>query len=618
MKIISCEQLVVVLCCFIASTSYLHVECFHYEVFRTQQPPLRNPNCHRQERIDRDSTSFSHFKKQTMLSSSSHPSLSCRLLPDLRALMSNYAAPVLRTTGHGSFRSAVVATAAATATTTAATGSAVSNMFSFFRTPSVRFLSSNDKNLSPLLFPQVTAGGADRGFLELTPLQKTLALTVYILAQARFLIYGLVSLYAFSRFLQSTLVKGGNSASKPHKVNLLSDETIMPRFPKWGEDIEGDRRTEKVNSNTNPTVQQQLCEEEVTLMDIGGQAEAKRDIAEIASMLKDFSSYEQSGVGARLPSGLLLTGPPGTGKTLLARALATQSTIKDGNTGRRSFSFYAVAGCEFVEMVAGRGPARVRQLFKEAAENAPSVIFIDEIDSVGRTRRPGSVNTEQENTLNQLLTCMDGMHSANRRRVGSRSDSDSSNTSNNNNNNKSATNSGNGNSDGEIDGNKKKSNGGGGPVFVVGATNRPELLDPALTRAGRFDRVVQCSLPSLADRLEILRIHTRNVATAANLDLERIARVAVGCSGADLSAIVNEASLIAFRRTYRGAEVGGVGRAGAVGRSGAVSNQDLQEAFRVFFANRGLSMPAISEMATTGSANALTNIKDWFGGSDKR
>lgn len=195
--------------------------------------------------------------------------------------------------------------------------------------------------------------------------------------------------------------------------------------------------------------------------DIAGQDQAKGEVKEITDMLRDPDRYYS--VGARLPSGILLVGPPGSGKTLLARVTAAEARVP----------FYSCSASDFVEVFVGRGPARVRKLFERAAQNAPSIIFIDEIDSIGRSRRMGSMNSEQESTLNQILTCMDGLDTSN--------------------------------------------NG----VIVMAATNRLELLDSALLRAGRFDRIVQCPLPDKGGRLEILKVYTRKLKLHPMVDLDK-------------------------------------------------------------------------------------------------
>eukprot|EP00607_Mallomonas_marina_P008512 CAMPEP_0182417522 /NCGR_PEP_ID=MMETSP1167-20130531/1999_1 /TAXON_ID=2988 /ORGANISM="Mallomonas Sp, Strain CCMP3275" /LENGTH=295 /DNA_ID=CAMNT_0024591157 /DNA_START=591 /DNA_END=1475 /DNA_ORIENTATION=- len=254
--------------------------------------------------------------------------------------------------------------------------------------------------------------------------------------------------------------------------------------------------------------------------DVAGQETAKREVLEVVDMLRSPSVYKK--VGARLPSGVLLVGPPGTGKTLLARVTAAEARVP----------FYSVSASEFVEVFVGRGAARVRQLFKKAAQTAPCIVFIDELDSIGRSRRMGSMNSEQENTLNQLLTCMDGLDTTN--------------------------------------------NG----VIVMAATNRLELLDGALLRSGRFDRCIQCPLPDKNGRLAILRVHSRSLVLERETerDLERIARLTPGTCGADLAAITNEAAIRTARR-----------------QGSSVSIQDYDDALRSFLSSRGLSLSALTE-----------------------
>ena len=227
----------------------------------------------------------------------------------------------------------------------------------------------------------------------------------------------------------------------------------------------------------------------VTFKDGAGQEEAKESLKEVVDFLEKPQRYEE--IGAKLPRGALLVGPPGTGKTLLAKAVA----------GEAGVPFFSISGSEFVEMFVGRGAAKVRDLFKQAKEKAPCIVFIDEIDTIGKKRDGGgfSGNDEREQTLNQLLTEMDG-----------------------------------------FDGTKG--------VVILAATNRPESLDPALLRPGRFDRRVPVELPDLAGREAILRVHAAKVKHAANLDFNAIARAAAGASGAELANIVNEAALRAVRQ----------------------------------------------------------------------
>ena len=226
----------------------------------------------------------------------------------------------------------------------------------------------------------------------------------------------------------------------------------------------------------------------VTFKDVAGQEEAKESLKEVVDFLEKPERYEA--IGAKLPRGVLLVGPPGTGKTLIAKAVA----------GEAGVPFFSISGSEFVEMFVGRGAAKVRDLFKQAKEKAPCIVFIDEIDTIGKKRDGGgfSGNDEREQTLNQLLTEMDGFD------------------------------------------NKKG-------IVVVAATNRPDSLDPALLRPGRFDRRVPMELPDLAGRKAILEIHTKDVKTQPPIDLTAIARATPGASGADLANIINEGALRAVR-----------------------------------------------------------------------
>lgn len=230
----------------------------------------------------------------------------------------------------------------------------------------------------------------------------------------------------------------------------------------------------------------------VTFKDVGGADEAIAELQEIITFLKTPEKF--SSLGARIPKGVLLVGPPGTGKTLLAKATA----------GEAGVPFFETSGSEFVEMFVGVGAARVRDLFDQARRNAPSIIFIDELDVIGQTRGGAvriGVNDEREQTLNQLLAEIDGFRSE-----------------------------------------KDK------PVIIMGATNRPEILDPALLRAGRFDRQITVSAPDLNGRLHILRIHSRRIKLAPDFDLDRAARITPGFTGADLENVMNEAALRAARR----------------------------------------------------------------------
>ena len=221
--------------------------------------------------------------------------------------------------------------------------------------------------------------------------------------------------------------------------------------------------------------------------DVAGEDEAKENLKEIVDYLHDPKKY--SDVGASMPKGVLLVGPPGTGKTMLAKAVA----------GEAGVPFFAMSGSEFVEMFVGMGASKVRDLFQQAKEKAPCIVFIDEIDAIGK-KREGQLggNDEREQTLNQLLTEMDGFDSNN-------------------------------------------------GVIILAATNRPESLDPALTRPGRFDRRVPVELPDLAGREAILKVHAKKIKAAADVDFHTIARMAVGTSGAELANIINEAALRAVR-----------------------------------------------------------------------
>ncbi len=226
----------------------------------------------------------------------------------------------------------------------------------------------------------------------------------------------------------------------------------------------------------------------VTFKDVAGQEEAKESLKEVVDFLENPKRYED--IGAKLPRGALLVGPPGTGKTLLAKAVA----------GEAGVPFFSISGSEFVEMFVGRGAAKVRDLFKQAKEKAPCIVFIDEIDTIGKKRDGGgfSGNDEREQTLNQLLTEMDGFD------------------------------------------NQKG-------IVVLAATNRPDSLDPALLRPGRFDRRVPVELPDLAGRKAILELHSKDVKTEPPIDLSAIARSTPGASGADLANIINEGALRAVR-----------------------------------------------------------------------
>ena len=226
----------------------------------------------------------------------------------------------------------------------------------------------------------------------------------------------------------------------------------------------------------------------IRFADVAGEDEAKENLQEIVNYLHDPKKYEE--IGASMPKGILLVGPPGTGKTMLAKAVAGESNVP----------FFSISGSEFVEMFVGMGASKVRDLFKQAKEKAPCIVFIDEIDAIGQKRNSGQLggNDEREQTLNQLLTEMDGFE-------------------------------------------------GNTGVIILAATNRPDSLDPALTRPGRFDRRVPVELPDLKGREEILKVHAKKVKIAPGVDFNTVARMASGASGAELANIVNEAALRAVR-----------------------------------------------------------------------
>ena len=228
--------------------------------------------------------------------------------------------------------------------------------------------------------------------------------------------------------------------------------------------------------------------EGIRFADVAGEDEAKENLQEVVNYLHDPSKYQE--IGASMPKGILLVGPPGTGKTMLAKAVAGESNVP----------FFSISGSEFVEMFVGMGASKVRDLFNQAKEKAPCIVFIDEIDAIGQKRSGGQYggNDEREQTLNQLLTEMDGFE-------------------------------------------------GNNGVIILAATNRPESLDPALTRPGRFDRRVPVELPDLLGREAILKVHAKKIKVAEDVDFSKIARMASGASGAELANIVNEAALRAVR-----------------------------------------------------------------------
>ena len=228
--------------------------------------------------------------------------------------------------------------------------------------------------------------------------------------------------------------------------------------------------------------------EGIRFSDVAGEDETKENLTEVVNYLHDPSKYQE--IGASMPKGILLVGPPGTGKTMLAKAVAGEANVP----------FFSMSGSEFVEMFVGMGASKVRDLFKQAKEKAPCIVFIDEIDAIGQKRSGGQYggNDEREQTLNQLLTEMDGFE-------------------------------------------------GNNGVIILAATNRPESLDPALTRPGRFDRRVPVELPDLKGREAILQVHAKKIKVAEDVDFNKVARMASGASGAELANIVNEAALRAVR-----------------------------------------------------------------------
>lgn len=247
----------------------------------------------------------------------------------------------------------------------------------------------------------------------------------------------------------------------------------------------------------------------IKFADVAGEDEAKESLEEIVDLLHNPQKY--AAIGAKLPKGALLVGPPGTGKTMLAKAVAGEAQVP----------FFSMSGSEFVQMFVGMGAARVRDLFKQAQEKAPCIIFIDEIDAIGKSRENSlSTNDEREQTLNQLLTEMDGFDASK-------------------------------------------------GVVILGATNRPEILDPALLRPGRFDRRVNVEIPDYLGRLAILEVHAKKVRMSSNVNLAAIAKTTPGASGADLANIINEGALLAVRK----------------GRN-AVEQWDLEEALEVVIAGK--------------------------------
>lgn len=365
----------------------------------------------------------------------------------------------------------------------------------------------------PDLVNRLLAGGAE---FEEVPVETSnnFFLTILLSLLPWILIWG--SLWWFIRMLRkrlqgpkddTTFTFGSSDASKDKD----DDDSSMGGFPFGSFGGFGN-----MNKSNAKVYKGEMTH--TTFKDVAGQDEAKQNLKEIVSFLNHPSRYQE--IGAKMPKGALLVGPPGTGKTLLARAVA----------GEAGVPFYFIAGSEFVEMFVGRGAARVRDLFKEARKHAPCIIFIDEIDTIGK-KRDGSGfngNDEREQTLNQLLAELDG-----------------------------------------FDGSKG--------IVLLAATNRPETLDPALTRPGRFDRRIPVELPDLEGRQEILELHAKNVKMSPNVDYNMIARASAGTSGADLANIVNEGALLAVRD----------------GRK-QVAQRDLEEAIEIVIAGEQKKNKVIS------------------------
>ena len=269
-----------------------------------------------------------------------------------------------------------------------------------------------------------------------------------------------------------------------YKTALMNDPELVERLHKSGADFTGEI-VEAMNPLLSALLSWVLP---ILIFFVAGEDEAKDSLQEVVEYLHDPSKYRD--IGAKMPKGILLVGPPGTGKTMLAKAVAGESEVP----------FFSISGSEFVEMFVGMGAAKVRDLFKQAKEKAPCIVFIDEIDAIGKKRGGAALggNDEREQTLNQLLTEMDGF----------------------------------------------EDNAG---VIILAATNRPESLDPALTRPGRFDRQVPVTLPDLQGRVAILKVHAAKIKTAPSIDYDKVARMASGASGAELANIVNEAALRAVR-----------------------------------------------------------------------
>ena len=269
---------------------------------------------------------------------------------------------------------------------------------------------------------------------------------------------------------------------------------LLSRFmmKRMGNNLPGGMGNAMTFGKANAKVYVEEASTGVSFADVAGQDEAKEALMEVVDFLHQPDKYAE--IGARLPKGVLLVGPPGTGKTLLAKAVAGEAKVP----------FFSISGSEFVEMFVGMGAAKVRDLFKQAGEKAPCIVFIDEIDAIGKKRDTGGYggNDEREQTLNQLLAEMDGFDSSR-------------------------------------------------GVVLLAATNRPETLDPALLRPGRFDRRVPVELPDLQGRIAILKVHARDVHIDAGVDFSAIARATAGASGAELANIINEGALRAVRQGRR-------------------------------------------------------------------
>ena len=366
----------------------------------------------------------------------------------------------------------------------------------------------------PNLVDRLIAGGVE--FTEV-PVRQNSFLTSFLITFAPYLLlwFGLWWMFrSFRKKMNNSMGGGGFTFTNPNSDGNGDDDedgNSGGGFPFGG--FGGFGQNEKTNAKVYKGEMTHT-----TFKDVAGQDEAKQNLKEIVSFLNNPGRYNE--IGAKMPKGALLVGPPGTGKTLLARAVA----------GEAGVPFYFIAGSEFVEMFVGRGAKRVRDLFKEARKHAPCIVFIDEIDTIGK-KRDGSGfngNDEREQTLNQLLAEMDG-----------------------------------------FDGSKG--------IVLLAATNRPDSLDPALTRPGRFDRRIPVELPDLEGREAILQLHAKNVKMAPNIDFNMIARASAGTSGADLANIINEGALLAVRD----------------GRK-QVAQRDLEEAIEIVIAGEQKKNKVIS------------------------